>query len=532
MEAEQLAPADSADLETNAFAPLAPARTRWIHWLLLAVLLSAGGVLRYHQIVKESLWLDEYWSLYLSTGRGQIGTSIFDAPLGVILNPPVMGNAGAPHWWHIWTGLSSCVHPPVYYIALRWWIDLMGDSDISVRGFSAVLGLAGAVVLFDILRRRQGPWQGLAAAGMMTFAVSQIDYSQESRNYTILVFLGLLAVHALVVIEQKGVKARRLIWLGFLAAAMALTHYFAAGALLGLAVYVLIRFKGRDRRAILASLVIAGLVVAISWGPWFWWSRPLLANEDGSFLHDSRRSVMRPILLLISAPSRLLLAAFEANASTNYPIAVMVLLLPIFYLKRHPDVLLWWLWLVGSLAFIGFFDLQRGTLMLAFLRYDFIASPAVYALLATSWPVLRKWGWLTPSLFLLATVIYGAGRYVEGPQPKPHQWRSLTARLDRVIGPDDVIVFTTCSEYRPANPYIASAHYLPDSKRRIVLVDNAPPTAETLKQLAAVPNVWIIGSKPPQDMAVSLPGWRGTGPSFFEAFQLFCWKAVPPGTPL
>ncbi len=66
-------------------------RAGWIQLLVLAVALLIGGAMRWYRIGRESLSLDEYWALYLATGRG---SEIFEIPYGVIVDsPPKVGFA-------------------------------------------------------------------------------------------------------------------------------------------------------------------------------------------------------------------------------------------------------------------------------------------------------------------------------------------------------------------------------------------------------------------------------------------------------
>ena len=90
---------------------------RWFHVVLLAALIALSGWIRLDRLDRESLTLDEYWALYLATGRGD---QVFQIPYGVIVSsPPNVGYQNAPAWWHIWTGLDSTTHPPLYHLMLR-----------------------------------------------------------------------------------------------------------------------------------------------------------------------------------------------------------------------------------------------------------------------------------------------------------------------------------------------------------------------------------------------------------------------------
>ncbi len=178
----------------------------------LAILLCfvcIGGFFRFDHIARQSLWVDEYWALYLATGRGDL---IFDLPLGkVIESPPAVGFAGAPAAWHIWTGLASTPHPPFYHLMLRFWVDLFGDGDFATRSLSAVLGIGCIVLIFDLVRSIWGDFSALIAAGVMSFAAVQIDFGQQVRPYTLLVFIGLILCKSVMLIEQKGLSRTRIL---------------------------------------------------------------------------------------------------------------------------------------------------------------------------------------------------------------------------------------------------------------------------------------------------------------------------------
>ena len=101
---------------------------------ILLLIVAFGTSLRLHNLTKQNLWIDEYRTLYLATGRGD---SIYRLPLNQIIeHPPDVGFSGAPAWWHIWNGLNTTSHPPLYHIVLRLWVDLLGDHDESIRGMS------------------------------------------------------------------------------------------------------------------------------------------------------------------------------------------------------------------------------------------------------------------------------------------------------------------------------------------------------------------------------------------------------------
>ncbi len=78
---------------------------------LLTLIVIVAAALRLDHISKQNLWLDEFWTLYLATGRGD---AAFQLPSNAIISPPPnLGFSGAPPWWHIWNGVDSTSHPPL-----------------------------------------------------------------------------------------------------------------------------------------------------------------------------------------------------------------------------------------------------------------------------------------------------------------------------------------------------------------------------------------------------------------------------------
>src|SRR5205085_9485477 len=103
-------------------------RSGALEWTLLSLILALALALRVYQLTDHSLWLDEFWVTELSTGRGSLHLAL---PSSQVLwpAPDLTGLAGAPHWYAIWTRLSSVTHPPLYFIALRLWRECFGSSD-------------------------------------------------------------------------------------------------------------------------------------------------------------------------------------------------------------------------------------------------------------------------------------------------------------------------------------------------------------------------------------------------------------------
>jgi hypothetical protein len=488
--------------ETN---PVAGPRARWFHWVTLIVLLGIGAGLRFHQITKVGLWPDEFWSsVHLATGRG---TALFDLPAGVLFNPPpptLFENA--PHWWHIWTGLRGIIHPPVYLILLRWWIALFGSTDFSTRAFSAVASLAGVVVLFDIMRRLVSPLSGLIAAALMAISPLQINLSQETRPYPLLALVGLLTCHALFRIERQGTSPARLFVLGLFAAATALTHYFSLGALLAVVVYVFLRFRSSDRRKTIVALCASAMFVLIVWGPFLWQQRQqYLRPQPWSFEPGS--TALTPWIRAAAIPSALLYGRVEDTLNWIAP-GIIAYVLPLLLLRRYPQVLFWWLWIVGIVGSLLIYDSIHHGRLLGTIRYASLASGGLYAICAVPIPIMKSWRWTVPFLILAGTALATVQRIQEGPPDYNGDWRGLAEAVDRRAAPDDALIFYPTDIWgSPGMYYLGFAHYARNSHRPIMYL-NGPADPAALAQLKGFKRVWLIGSTPESDLSIYLPGWH------------------------
>src|ERR1051325_7086261 len=79
----------------------------------LILILILAAVLRFYHLASISLWHDEAFS-------------------ALLLKYP---------WHEMFYRLGLDVHPPAYYVALRLWHYVFGDSLLSLRGFSAAFGV-------------------------------------------------------------------------------------------------------------------------------------------------------------------------------------------------------------------------------------------------------------------------------------------------------------------------------------------------------------------------------------------------------
>jgi hypothetical protein len=501
---------------------------RWYHWGILFAILALAVPMRWYRIDRESLSLDEYWALYLATGRG---SELFQIPYGVIVeSPPKIGFADAPPWWHIWTGLSSTTHPPLYHLLLRWWINLFGQNDQAIRTMSVLFSIGATAVLFDAVRRVSGPWHGLAAAGIMAFAQTQIDFAQTARPYTMMVFFGVLLCDALIAVQYGGPSPAKWAIIAATTAALSLTHYFSAGAILGATIYAIAILRSRSRKAVLLAMATGVFIAAASWGPVFWKTRHLYdayqefwKDPNGGFAASAGAITTIPIHLLLDP-------GFSWRWLAALPLAILVYVVPIFRFRHSPHLLLWLLWIIGTIAVVSAVDALHHSTMVGVLRYVYLASPAIYAILATIIP--GRLGGAAAGVILSCALIYGLARLQAGPEPV-EDWKTMARLIDRNAGPRDVVILLGFYNTEPAFDYFVIAHYAGDWKRPVMFLMHKPDLAAR-DELATQNRVWMVGHDAPGDTQRILPGWR-VGPLYGIGRKNAVWLVIPPppalGTP-
>jgi uncharacterized membrane protein len=478
---------------------------------ILAIIILVAGFLRFDQIGVPSLWMDEFTSIELAMGNRSAHDFLPDA---IIRNnqPDLLSLAAAAPWWHIWNHVQITTHPPVYFVLLRWWIDLFGDSAAATRSLSAILSLAGIAVFFDVCRLLHGPRIGLLAASIMALAIGQLDIAQEARSYPLLILLGIGSCDVLERMVLAGATRRRLFLLCSLLAAMLLTHYFAAGAFAGLGVYALIRLGGRDRRRTLAAFFTAAAIALATWGRQFYWQMGTLPNFDPSYVRESGPNHLIHVLLrLAQLPLKYFcgeLLADRLPLVAHLAAAAAVVVTIALILRRRRDPLLWILWGGGIILPVAAIDLAHHSTFLQYARYTVLACPALFATLASvPFPRLKLFSDLFP-LCVIAPLALLAGVRAEQGVPAKQDFQRLSQIIDTYAAPHELLIFYNDSRWVPPGVwYMGYKYYSPKSEHPWATLHHAPD-AKFLGQLAPRQAFWLIGPAPERYGAALFPSWH------------------------
>ncbi|MGD0767394.1 MAG: glycosyltransferase family 39 protein [Tepidisphaeraceae bacterium] len=485
-------------------------RPNRIQIIALIFVLIAGAFLRFYRIGNPSLWMDEMVSIELAMGHRSAHDFFPDSVIRTDQPDPLNLAAAAP-WWDIWNRVQITTHPPLYFVLLRWWMNLLGAGPAATRCLSAILSLAGIAVFFDVCRLLHGPRVGLLAACMMALAIGQLDFAQEARSYPLLILQGMSCCDVLVRIVFSGATLQRLIFLVFLLASMLLTHYFAAGAFAAMGVYSVIRLRRRDRRRTLAAFFAAAAISVAAWGCQFYGQMRTLPNFDPSYLRESSPNHAIHILLRIAELP--LKYCFGEVLAEGLPLVVHVVAAGVVValmlrLRHRPDLLLWVLWGAGIVLFVAASDLTHHFLFLQYARYTVLASPALYAILAgVHWPRLKYVSDFFP-LGVVVSLALAAGFRVQRGVPPKQDFQRLSQIIDAYADPHELLIFYNDSGWvSPGVWYVGYKYYSPDSVHPWVTLHHAPDS-KLLGQLPARGTFWLVGPAPELFGAALFPGWQ------------------------
>ena len=212
------------------------------HYLLLGSILALATLLRLFNLTAISLWHDEAFSALLINYN----------------------------WQEMFYRSGLDVHPPFYYVILRLWSDLFGDSLWALRGFSAFFGVATVWASYAFVKVAFKK-ENLALAAALLLAVNpfQIQYVTEARMYTLGTFLLILSAYYLV--KAFDTKKYRF-WFGFILSTSAAmyTHYYLFFSILGIGLFALYYlFKNyRFELKQYSQLVLSYIIVLLLYVPW------------------------------------------------------------------------------------------------------------------------------------------------------------------------------------------------------------------------------------------------------------------------
>jgi 4-amino-4-deoxy-L-arabinose transferase-like glycosyltransferase len=318
--------------------------------------------------------------------------------------------------------------PPLYYLLLHVWMSVAGSSESATHALSLIFGVLavpiGAWVAWSLFGLRAA----MIAAVLFAFNPFLTAYSQETRMYTLMSLLGLLAAAGFI----HGFIYRRRRWLILFTISQTLmlyTHawgiFFGVGAALAL---IPIWFNTDDRRGLVRDAIFSFGTAAVLYLPWV----PTLlyqASHTGS-PWDSAPNFGAPVQI-----SRNLMGGDRATTALVLAAAIGLAALWLRGRRSSREGLTMWVLMIfpaGTLAF--------GWLVSRFSpawQYRYFAPVLAALLLLAAWGMARARG--VGLIALALVVIFWANPSSFTPQYKSDM-RDVSGEMSPYLHRGDLVI--------------------------------------------------------------------------------------------
>ncbi|MFH1507428.1 MAG: glycosyltransferase family 39 protein [Candidatus Omnitrophota bacterium] len=202
------------------------------HYCILSGILTVGTFFRFYKLTSKSLWYDEACSL-----------SFVYYDWSTILYHRYMSR-------------------PLYFIFLRFWVSLFGQSEFSTRSLSVILGVLSILLIYRLGKLLFNKNVGLISASILSLSGYHIYYSQQLRNYSFFVFLGILSM--IVFIKALRKKKHFLVFIYTITSILLLgSHPFGIFAFLTQGVFLSIFYKKFQCSKLLLSSQIIIIILSV-----------------------------------------------------------------------------------------------------------------------------------------------------------------------------------------------------------------------------------------------------------------------------
>jgi hypothetical protein len=233
-----------------------------------------------------------------------------------------------------------------------------------------------------------------------------------------------------------------------------------------------------------------------------------LENEGGAafLLERGPNHIAHTLARLLAVPAQPFAPASFMNPAGIPPaiawVGLAAFLAPLAWLRRRPDLLVWYLWVAGVVMPLLALDLFRSSMHLAFPRYTLLAGPGVFAVIGAGFERIKApWRSLPPVTVAIAGAVLLPAS-LRQPQSKL-DWQPIATIATDSMHPGDALVVTAPPGWARAT-YLYVSHYLGPVNRPVAIL-TLPASPTLLHELRTRSPVWVIS------------GWAGAPPVFGPA---------------
>jgi 4-amino-4-deoxy-L-arabinose transferase-like glycosyltransferase len=221
--------------------------------LVMCSLLSSFVILQIPDVLRESLWTDEAYSWWVATHQ-------------------------VPELIRV---TASDVHPPLYYLLLKVWTLVIGESEPALRSLSVLLMTAAIYLSYVAATKWYDDTVGLLTGLFLVCSTTLYVYAQEARMYALLVLLT-VASYLLVDRIRKEWRLSHVVIYSLLTIALVYTHLYGSFVVASQALFVTADWRLGRQDVSLSRLLAPYAVTALAFSPWaVIWLEKLLENNPG-----------------------------------------------------------------------------------------------------------------------------------------------------------------------------------------------------------------------------------------------------------
>lgn len=243
--------------------------------IFLFFLLAALGIfLRLNNLAGRSLWTDEFFTLFDSTGHGTAHSLL--ASLSQDDSPRLFQAKDFKVYLRSdpaktikdvnYALIKEDTHPPLYFWIIYFWIKLFGDSALAVRLFSVLMGLVCVYLAYRLSRRLFNEEAAVSCALFLAISPFAVRYAQEARSYALVMAIALAASLSILRFEKSN-KVSDLTWFAVLNTVGIFTHYFYI--FVSLAHFLYFSFAYGRNNSLRLKLYVAFVVSVLVFFFWF-----------------------------------------------------------------------------------------------------------------------------------------------------------------------------------------------------------------------------------------------------------------------
>jgi mannosyltransferase len=399
-------------------------KLRGDHLLLLAIL-CLGLFVRVYNLGGESLWYDEI----ISVGLAHM------TPAEIIADR------------------AANVHPPLYFLLLRGWVALFGDSERAVRSLSVLFGLLAIFMTYKAGRLLFDEEVGMIASLLLALSPFHIRYCQEARAYSLLVLLTLASFYFFLKLLQEK---NNWLSLGYVlsSALLAYTHYYGLFVLVAQNLYfaTLLLLPRKDFELTLKRWLILQSLVLLLFAPWistlfhqvskvesgYWIAPPSKKTLRTTFRYYAGGKEAISFFFLLAFLSLITLDKKKGRWGWKTPSGFVRSLRQKIILTDLRKIWLLCCWLLIP-VFVPYFVSRISTPVYNH-RYTIIASLAFYLLIAKGVKNLAYWPikGIALSAFIILSLMSVQGYFGK---VQKEQWKEAARYVDSMAESGDLILF-------------------------------------------------------------------------------------------